>query len=82
MDANEFLNSKGLLYTRELININDERINIIELLNEYKALSQHDVSGQSEQLIDFAVKEGYFEGVPKGNLMGLIDRFEKSINCH
>lgn len=44
MDANEFLNSKGLIYTRELININDERINLIELLNEYKALSQHDVS--------------------------------------
>lgn len=43
MDANEFLNSKGLIYTRELININDERINLIELLNEYKALSQHDV---------------------------------------
>jgi hypothetical protein len=47
-----------------------------------KLLSIADVSGRSEQLIDFAVKEGYFEGVPKGNLMGLIDRFEKSINCY
>ena len=43
MNANDFLNSKGLLYTRELININDERINLIELLDEYKSLNNSDV---------------------------------------
>jgi hypothetical protein len=44
-----------------------------------KALDLFAVVGQSEQLIDFALKEGYFEGVPKGNLMGLIDRFENQL---
>jgi hypothetical protein len=38
-----------------------------------------DVSGRSEQLIDFAIKNGYFKDIPKGQKDGLIYRFEKSI---
>lgn len=45
-------------------------------------LLKPDVSGLSEQLIDFAIKNGYIEDMPKGNKTGLIDKFEKSINCH
>ena len=47
-----------------------------------EALRIHDVVGRSEQLIDFAIKNGYIEDMPKGNKMGLIDKFEKSINYH
>ena len=43
MEIEEFLKSKGLYYTRDLINIMDETINLIELLNEYKELIKHDV---------------------------------------
>jgi hypothetical protein len=53
--------------------------NVIEYMEQYAALRINDVVGRSEQLIDFAIKEGYFEGVPKGNLMGLIDRFENQL---
>lgn len=47
-----------------------------------KALSLFAVSGRSEQLIDFAIKNGYIDDMPKGQKDGLIDKFEKSINCH
>jgi hypothetical protein len=51
-----------------------------EFLNEVERLcALSNVVGRSERLIDFALKEGYFEGVPKGNLMGLIDRFENQL---
>ena len=89
MTASEFLNEKGMFYT-DIIG-KDDKVKLIDIIEQYaklyheselKKLRVTDVSGRSEQLIDFAVKEGYFEGVPKGNLMGLIDRFEKSINCH
>lgn len=58
------------------------------LINLFKAeilvknCSIHAVVGRSEQLIDFAIKNGYIEDMPKGNKMGLIDKFEKSINCY
>lgn len=49
MDANDFLNSKGLPYTRELINVNDERINLIHLMDEYTALKQSNFDDLSKQ---------------------------------
>jgi hypothetical protein len=39
------------------------------------------VIGRSDQLIDFAIKNGYFQDIPKGQKEGLINRFEESINC-
>lgn len=53
-----------------------------EVQQQVKNCSIPAVSGRSEQLIDFAIKNGYIEDMPKGNKMGLIDKFEKSINCH
>lgn len=38
MNANDFLNSKDILNTRYIININDEKIYLIDLLNEYAEL--------------------------------------------
>ena len=32
-----------------------------------------------EELIDFAIKNGYVQDIPKGQKEGLIDSFEKSI---
>ena len=57
-----------------------KRIALLEAENE--ALRQSCVSGRSEQLIDFAIRNGYFQDIPKGQKDGLIDRFEKLINCH
>jgi hypothetical protein len=53
-----------------------------KLTKANQALHIHDVVWRSEQLIDFAIKNGYFQDIPKGQKEGLIDRFEKSINCH
>ncbi len=43
----------------------------------FQALHQPPVMGRSEQLIDFAIKNGYIDDMPKGQKDGLIDKFEK-----
>ena len=62
MEIEDFLKSKGLFYTRDLINIMDETINLPKIMvlfaklyheSELKKLRVGDVSGRSEQLVNF-----------------------------
>lgn len=55
---------------------------IIVLEEQIEQLRKQAIVGRSEQLIDFAIKNGYIDDMPKGQKDGLIDKFEKSINCH
>lgn len=76
----DFLKTKTYEEINDMFNQLNDKLKIAE--SEVKKFRLGTVSGQSEQLIDFAIKNGYIEDMPKGNKMGLIDKFEKSINCH
>ena len=77
MKAQEFYKQRSNSI-RELWALSPKQIEYIALImEEYAALHQPPVMGRSEQLIDFAIKNGYIDDMPKGQKDGLIDKFEK-----